>query len=261
MSFDFSYTNARGIGPLGAPEEGDQAQIGAPDEGGALWLIAVCSETGYLMGLPLRSKNQTSLIAHEVLAFTQLLGHEKVTYYADNEPATRQVLKLLVQARTAIGLETNMRTTKLYDLSGNSLAENAVQRIRGVAASLMEEVATQTGLRFSAQHPLWSWCCRRSAWVLNRFQATQGTTSYELVYGRPYEGKVCRYGKVHAYVKTLSPTKNSKHLLRYIPSAAAPTSALSSASAELRLTDFCPLELENTTVPFTMWIAALVDLR
>ena len=50
----------------------------------------------------------------------------------DNEPATRQVLKLLVQARTAIGLETHMRTTKLYDSSGNSLAENAVQRIRGV---------------------------------------------------------------------------------------------------------------------------------
>ena len=76
-SLDFSYTNARGIGPLGVPEEVDQAQI----EGGALWLIAVCSETGYLMGLPLRSKNQTSLIAHELLAFTQLLGHEKVTYY------------------------------------------------------------------------------------------------------------------------------------------------------------------------------------
>ena len=202
MSFDFSYTNARGIGPLGAQEESDQAQMGVPDEGGALWLIAVCSETGYLMGLPLRSKNQTSLISHELLAFTQLLGHEKVTYYADNEPATRQVLKLLVQARTAIGLETHMRTTKLYDSAGNSLAENAIQRIRGVAASLMEEVATQTGLRFNAQHPLWSWCCRHSAWVLNRFQATQGTTSYELVYGRPYDGKVCRYGEVvHAYVK------------------------------------------------------------
>ena len=57
-------------------------------------------------------------------------------------------------------------------------------------------------MRFSAQHPLWSWCCRHSAWVFNRFQATQGTTSYELVYGRPYDGKVCRYGEVvHAYVK------------------------------------------------------------
>ena len=86
VSFDFSYTNAQRIGPLGAPEEEDQAQAGVADEGGALWLIAVCSETGYLMGLPLRSKNQTSLIAHEILAFTQLLGHEKVTYYADNEP-------------------------------------------------------------------------------------------------------------------------------------------------------------------------------
>ena len=202
VSFDFSYTNERGIGPLGAPEEADQAQMGVADEGGALWLVAARSETGCLLGLPLRSKNQTSLIAHELLAFTQPLGHEKVTYYADNEPTARRVLKLLVQARRAIGLETHMRTTKLYDSSGNSLAENAVQRIRGVAASLMEEIVVQTGLRFSAQHPLWSWCCRHSAWIVNRFQATQGTTSYELAYGRPYEGKICRYGEViSAYVK------------------------------------------------------------
>ena len=81
VSFDFSCPGDR---PLGAPERKKLRLVA--DEGGALWLIAVCSNKGYLMGLPLCLKNQTSLIAHEILAFTQLLGHEKVTHYADNEP-------------------------------------------------------------------------------------------------------------------------------------------------------------------------------
>lgn len=45
ISLNFAYANAGGIGPLQAPEEG-----------GALWMVAVCSETGYLLGLPLKSK-------------------------------------------------------------------------------------------------------------------------------------------------------------------------------------------------------------
>ena len=49
-------------------------------------MVAVCSETGSLLGLPLKSKNQMNLITHELLAFTQLLGHEAAQYFCDNEP-------------------------------------------------------------------------------------------------------------------------------------------------------------------------------
>ena len=114
-----------------------------------------------------------NLIAHEILAFTQILGHEEVTYYSDNEPTLRQVARLLVQARGSMGLKTKMRHTKICDHAGNALAENAIQRVRSVAATLMENVAQRTSLRFSGQHPLWSWACRHSAWLLNRYQATQ----------------------------------------------------------------------------------------
>ena len=81
ISFDYAYTHASGIGPLGAPEADDGAQMGvADDESGALWLIAVCAETGYVLGLPLKAKSQLNLIAHELLSFTQVLGHEEVAY-------------------------------------------------------------------------------------------------------------------------------------------------------------------------------------
>ena len=113
-------------------------------------MVAVCS------ALPLKSKNQMSLITYELMAFTQVLGHGEVQYYADNEPTSRQILRLLVAARSAIGLKTIVRTTKIYDSAGNSLVENAIQRIRSSAATLMEDLAGHTELRFSSQHPLWT---------------------------------------------------------------------------------------------------------
>lgn len=149
-----------------------------------------------LMALPLKSKNQMSLITHELMAFTKVLGHGEVQYYADNEPTLRQILRLLVAARSAIGLRTTMRTTKMYDSAGNSLVENSIQRIRSLAATLMEDLAGRIGLRFSSQHPLWTWACRHSAWLLNKFQAGRGATSHELVHGKAYEGKVSPYGEV-----------------------------------------------------------------
>ena len=104
-----------------------------------------------------------------------------------------------------MGLKTKMRTTKIYDHAGNSLVENAIQRVRSVAATLMENVARHTGLRFNGQRPLWTCTCRHSAWLLNRYQLAQGATSYtsyELVHGRPYKGKLGQYGEVvFAYTK------------------------------------------------------------
>ena len=136
---DFCKVKAGGSGALGEEEE-DEAQEGVQDESGALWMVVVCSETGSILGLPLKSKNQMNLITHELLAFTQILGHEEVQYYWDNEQTARQAVRLLVSSRTAMGVKTSMRTTKLYDSSGNSLSENAVQRARNVAATWMESL-------------------------------------------------------------------------------------------------------------------------
>ena len=201
VSFDFCYVKSSGSGAIGEEAE-DGAQAGLEVERGALLLIAVCSQTGYLLALPVKSKNQMSLITHELLAFTQVLGHEEVQYYSDNEPTLRQILKLLVNARSSMGLKTTMRTTKIYDSAGNGLVENAIQRIRSLAATLMESLAERIELKFQSQHPIWSWACRHSAWLINRFQPFHGSTSYELAHGRSYEGKLCNFGEIcFAYCK------------------------------------------------------------
>ena len=56
ISFDFCKVKAKGSGAIGAEEE-DAAQEGVQDdESGALLMVAVCSETGSLLGFAFEDK-------------------------------------------------------------------------------------------------------------------------------------------------------------------------------------------------------------
>ena len=147
-----------------------------------------------------------NLITHELLAFTQILGHEAVQYYCDNEPTARQIVRLLVASRTAMGLKTTMRTTKLYDSAGNSLAENVVQRVTRSCSFDDGESGGEDRLADSSTNiHLWSWACRHAAWTLNRYQVLRGTTSFELTHGKAYDGKGVSFWR-----GGLSPTTKQK---------------------------------------------------
>ena len=115
---------------------------------------------------------------HELCANPRPCGDCRL--YGDNEPTIRSLLRILLNSRHAMGLRTRLYTTKVKDSAGNSLAENAIQRVRGLACTLM--------------HGLWSWAARHACWLLNKFQATRGTTSHELVHGKPYTGALAPFG-------------------------------------------------------------------
>ena len=177
----------------------------------ALWMIMVDSQTGALGSVPLKSKGQLSLMAREIMTFIQSLGHVEVGLYADNEPTMRSLLRIVLNSRHSMGLRTRLYTTKVKDSAGNSLAENAIQRVRGLACTLMSDVAERTGLKYNTNHTLWSWASRHACWLLNRYQATKGITSYELVHGRSYDGAIVPFGcPVYAYVKPQSGKGNPR---------------------------------------------------
>ena len=177
----------------------------------ALWLIMVDSQTGALGSVPLKSKGQLSLMAREIMTFIQSLGHVEVGLYADNEPTMRSLLRIVLNSRHAMGLRTRLYTTKVRDSAGNSLAENAIQRVRGLTCTLMADVAERTGLAYNTNHTLWSWASRHACWLLNRYQATRGITSYELAHGRTYDGAIVPFGcPVYAYVRPQSGKGNPR---------------------------------------------------
>ena len=193
VSMDFCVTKSKE--DLAPPEEGDPQK-------GALWLVLTCNHTGYIGVIPVKTKGQLNYVTHEVMAFVQLLGWEEVAFYGDNEPIIRQILKTVVTTRHALGLKTKIYTTKIKDSAGNSLAENTIQRVRQLACTLVQDVSQRTHLSFGCDHAIWSWAGRHAAWLLNRFQPVRGATSFELIYGRPFTGKVCRFAEpIFGYCK------------------------------------------------------------
>ena len=164
----------------GAPQGHDLpggAEVRFKEVKTALWLVLSCSQTGALGAIPLQSKGQLSLMCREIMTFIQNLGHTEVGLYADNEPTMRALLRILLNSRHALGLRTRIYTTRVKDSAGNSLAENAIQRIRGLAGTLMESLMKKVGLKFNSNHALWSWAARHAAWTLNRYQASRGEAS------------------------------------------------------------------------------------
>eukprot|EP00435_Cladocopium_sp_Y103_P044674 s1582_g12.t1 len=183
VSFDFFYTKADG------DEEPDET---TPDT--VLSLVIVCSQTGYTACVPLQHKNQLDLMNRELVQFVQRLGHSECNLRCDNEPAILQLQRLATRTRQSMGLKTKMSSSVAYD-HGNSLAENAVQRVRSLACSLMHQVHGRLGITLSTSNAMWSWALRHSAWLLSRFSVINGATPYELAHGRQFSGALCEYGE------------------------------------------------------------------
>ena len=109
---------------------------------------------------------------------------------------------MAVNTRLAMGLPTRANTPPAYS-HGNSLVENAIGRIRPLAGSLMHALGQKVGMEFSTSNPLWTWALRHSCWLMNRFNANKGVTSFELITNKPYRGGICQFGEpVYGYSKS-----------------------------------------------------------
>ena len=53
-----------------------------------------CCIEGFIHVVPLGSKSQFLLIVQELTNLSQFLGYSAIAYRSDNEPATRQILKM-----------------------------------------------------------------------------------------------------------------------------------------------------------------------
>ena len=188
VSFDFAYTRA--LAADGTVQNTEQV----------IALIMVDSQTNYTGCVPVKAKSQFDLMVREILQFTQVLGHGEVCFLCDNEPSIRQVQARAVKARLAQGLSTHAKTPAAYS-HGNSLCENTIRRARSLAGSLMFQLQEKISMELSTNNSIWSWAMRHASWLLNRFGVTHGTTPYELVYSKPYKGKLASFGEpIFAYV-------------------------------------------------------------
>ena len=68
-----------------------------------------------------------------------------------------------------------------------------MQRVRGVANSLLFHAQTKCGLKFQAHDAVTAWAWVHAGWILTRF-ATRGLMSpFEVICGRAYRGKLVEF--------------------------------------------------------------------
>jgi len=129
-------------------------------------------------------------MVRELITFSQLLGHTDLTFMVDNEPTMRQLMRMAVNTRLAMGLPTRSTTPPAYS-HGNSLVENAIGRVRPLAGSFMHALGEKLGIEISTSSPIWTWAMRHAAWVINRFSVTAGFIL--ALQWNPFDfGKVCQ---------------------------------------------------------------------
>ena len=203
ISFDYFFTKS----------DGQAGDSGNPDTITAL--VVVDSHTGFVSCIPLEGKSQLDHANREIIKFVQMLGHSEVILHCDNEPSILQLKRLVLKTRQGMGLKTRESSSVAYDKGGNSLAENAVGRVRALACTLMHHVHGRLGIQLETSSAIWSWALRHSAWLISRFSVIRGATPYELAFGRTYAGELCEFGEpIFGYViPTTKATAKWKRML------------------------------------------------
>ena len=76
------------------------------------------------------------------------------------------------------------------------MAEQCVQNIRDLAATLLEQVKAQSGTEIRTRDEIAGWAYVHASMLQNTFAVRAGTTSFEKAFGLAYNGKLACFGEV-----------------------------------------------------------------
>ena len=149
MAFDLFYANISGGEYFLDKLDGDDREV-------LTVLSVVDRSTGMVRGIPLPSKGHEGLVhaAKEVISFVSYLGYQTIQVRSDNEPAMESLVTMVVQARSKVGLRTIAKPSEPYEHRTNGAAEQAIQTLRDLATTLLEQVKTKAGIELSTSDDL-----------------------------------------------------------------------------------------------------------
>ena len=124
-------------------------------------MVVVDNHTDFVICILLAKKSQFDHAKRGIIKFIQMLG-------CDKGPAILQLKRFVLRTRQAMGLKTRESSAVAYD-KGNSLAENAVGRVRPFVCSLMHQVHGRLGIHLPTSSAIWSWALQNAAWLISRF--------------------------------------------------------------------------------------------
>ena len=214
VAFDYGYTYTKDNFELDERFEviGREEHLEHPKDQFGTMLVAAASETKAILAIPIAAKGSINLkmCVEELVRFGfHNCGPDgKIVYQADKERSCKQLLKAIQQVRAQLGLKTEIRTVGENQHQSNGQAERAIQTIRRFGNCLRKECEQRAEVHVGGTKELFPWCFRHAAWLVNRFRVLEKEkhTSYELMYGRKYQGSICLFGESVLF-KAASPFK------------------------------------------------------
>ena len=184
LSFDFAYT---GRSCESVEVDSTTAKLTT--------LIFHDSHSGAVHCVPVFAKNQRKHMVMEAVRFLQFLGHSDICLRCDQEPAILAVQNLLQRTWQRMGHRAVIENSKLLDHASNSWVEKAVDNVRNMSSVLLHELSKRLNYEIPVGHPLFSWAFIHACWIRNRFGVRAGVTSYELIRGHVYRGRLCQFAE------------------------------------------------------------------
>ena len=164
------------------------------------FLVAVDHGTRYVICVPVESKASSSVkvAVDEVARMLTSLGHTNVTLQADSEPSMVQLLKMVEIVRSRQGFATTIEHAVPDSSEHHGVrAERYIGMIRRLGLCLLHTVTSNTKAEIISSNPLYVWAFRHAAFLITRDSVhADGCTSFELVHGRKYAGKIAAFGSV-----------------------------------------------------------------
>ena len=205
IAFDFFYTDVSG-------DELDFMRQKPAAKDVMTVLIVVDKSTGMCRAIPLPSKGEESLVhgAKEILGFISYLGYQAVGIRGDNEPAAQALTRMICQSRCKLGLKTIARPSQPYEHATNGAAEQAVQGIRDLGTTLLQQLKEKSALELTTGHEVVGWAYVHASFLHNAFAVRGGTTPFERAFGVIYKGKLACFGEVVYFALNQNNIKKGK---------------------------------------------------
>ena len=121
------------------------------------------------------------------MCFSQILK-------GDGEPSMKQLVSAVTAARSAMKLKTQVEYIPQGHSQSNP-AERAIQTVRRLGNTLLEEVRNGAKIQLPSSHVLFSWAYGHAAWLYNRYNVGPNKqTPFEIATDRPYRGRLATFG-------------------------------------------------------------------
>ena len=158
------------------------------DEAGQKLTVLVVIEKNSKMkkAIVVPTKGSTGkFAAQKVLDLIRECGDKDSTVVlrTDQEPAIRFLVDDVCMART--GAKTMVEVTPVGSKGSNGVVDRAVQTVEQYLRTMKSQLDERYGVRIDIKHPILTWTCEYSMYVLNRLEVGKdGKTAYERCKGK-----------------------------------------------------------------------------